>query len=254
MNSLDAYLDGPLTDALGWTIIHSLWQGLFIGLIVFIILRNRQGEVPQYGYLVRLMGLASILVSAILTFLLEYHPVVPSPEAEGYAGTLSVPETMLQVTTVNSMLFSKLNTIPIKIAIRPVFPIMTLIWILGVMVLSLRLAGGIMLTGRLRLHGVSALPDRLEKRFMGFIQRSGITRPVKLKLSGKVMVPIVIGVIRPVILIPAAMISLMPVDQLESILAHEMAHIRRYDFLVNIFPSGSLDTFGGCPAGQGEML
>jgi bla regulator protein BlaR1 len=237
MNSLDAYLAGPLTDALGWTIIHSLWQGMLIGLIVFIILGIRRGRSPQYTYLVRLMGLAGILASAVLTFLIEYHPLAPSPETAGLSGTLSGPEHLLQVTTVNSLAFSKLNAVSINNAIRPAFPWMTLIWILGVMVLSLRLAGGMMLTGRLRSQGVSPLPDRLEKRFRRLIHRSGIRRPVKLKLSGKVMVPLVTGVIRPLILLPAAIISLMPVDQLESILAHEIAHIRRYDFLVNIFQS-----------------
>jgi len=235
MNFAGIYLSDSLTTALGWTIVHSLWQGAAIGLIAFLILKIRKSAPAQLRYLVGVLSMAAILIASIITFKFEYQPIT------GIPGSTVDPDTgvhlgnILRISSRGSngssyMHFIQQTTVSL-------FPWMISIWLLGVMLLSVRLAGGLILVGRMRTRNVSLLPVALENRLMALAEKSGITRLLQVLQSGEVKVPTVIGVFRPVILIPASMISLMPIEQLESILVHEIAHIRRFDFLINILQS-----------------
>jgi len=235
MNLAGIHLSDPLTTALGWTIVHSFWQGTAIGLIAFLILKIRNTAPPQLRYLVGVFSLAAILISSIITFKFEYQPFT------GIPGNTVNPDT---VNGLGSILISSSggsngsNYIHfIQRTTLSFFPWMTSIWLFGVMVLSARLAGGLILVGRMRTGDVSPLPVALENRLMMLAEKSGINRILQVLQSGKVKVPTVIGVFRPVILIPAGIISLIPLEELESIIAHEIAHIRRFDFLINILQS-----------------
>ena len=71
MTFFSTYLGDPFTEALGWTIIHSLWQGLCIGFIAYLILKIRKNGTPQFKYLIGVLALAAILTSSLVTFLFE---------------------------------------------------------------------------------------------------------------------------------------------------------------------------------------
>lgn len=237
MNFFNINISDSLTDALGWTIIHSLWQGLVIGLIAYMVLRIWKRHNPQFKYMVGLLALVAILVSTIITFLHEYHPEQVISETVGMTTPEGIFKETINITGDETLITSHMSVAAIQQKIPAAFPWITSIWLLGVVILSIRFAGGFILVSRYRRKEISSLPSYLEERFRRLMRRAGITRKINLKLSGKVLVPTVIGVLRPMVLIPAGIISLMPLEQLDSILAHEIAHIRRYDFLINIFQS-----------------
>ena len=107
-------------------------------------------------------------------------------------------------------------------------------WAIGVMLLSVRLAGGWWRTRALRTRGIEAAPDACQRMATRLIARMRITRPVAFFVSSRVTAPIVFGHIKPVVLVPAAVLAGLSPSQLDAILAHELAHVRRHDYLVNL--------------------
>ena len=99
----------------------------------------------------------------------------------------------------------------------------------------LRPAIGIREIGRLRRDGVSPVADNVAALLSDLARRMGLTRPVAILESARVQVPVVVGHLRPLILLPVSLASQLPVAQLEAILAHELAHVRRHDYLVNLW-------------------
>ena len=108
------------------------------------------------------------------------------------------------------------------------------IWLAGVLLLEARTLAGWRAARRLRRSGVCAAPAAWRERLAGLAERMRVSRPVALVESCRVDVPVVIGYFRPVILAPVALLAGMPAGQVEAILLHELAHIRRRDYLVNL--------------------
>jgi beta-lactamase regulating signal transducer with metallopeptidase domain len=118
-----------------------------------------------------------------------------------------------------------------------IFPWLVMAWGMGVLALSIRLLGGWWLVRRIRDSiGNAPLPD-WQPRLAALARRIGVSRPVRLCRSALVQVPTAIGWLHPVILLPVSTLTGLSPGQIESILAHELAHIRRHDYLVNLLES-----------------
>ena len=113
-------------------------------------------------------------------------------------------------------------------------PWVVLAWLAGVGALSVRAAGGWIVAGRLARRETRPAPPGWESRVRELSARLSIRRPVRLLESLRVEVPSAIGTLRPVILLPAGIATGMTAEQLDALLAHELAHVRRRDFLVNL--------------------
>ncbi len=109
------------------------------------------------------------------------------------------------------------------------------LWCLGVCLFALRPAIGIREIRRLRRVGVSPVGDNIAALLSDLARRMGLARPVAILQSACAPVPVVVGHLRPLILLPVSLVSQMPIVQLEAILAHELAHVRRHDYLVNLW-------------------
>ena len=112
----------------------------------------------------------------------------------------------------------------------------TMGWLLGMVILSARLAGGRWYLERLRHHHTCPLPA-WEAAVATLATRLRLRRPVTVMASGLAKVPLVIGHLKPLILLPTALVSNLPPEQIEAILAHELAHVRRHDYWVNMLQS-----------------
>jgi beta-lactamase regulating signal transducer with metallopeptidase domain len=119
-------------------------------------------------------------------------------------------------------------------ALEPALPWLVVVWVFGVLVLSIRLAHGWLTARRLRTHGTRDSSAALTAVLARLATRLRVTRPVRLLESLAVEVPAVIGWLRPVILVPTSALTGLTPQQLEVLLAHELAHVRRYDYLVNV--------------------
>jgi beta-lactamase regulating signal transducer with metallopeptidase domain len=114
---------------------------------------------------------------------------------------------------------------------------LVLFWLGGLIIFSARLFNGWVATERLKRRGIGRATAACEESFARLSQRIGISRPVRLYKSVLVEVPTVIGWLRPVILVPVGAFTGLSQQQLDALLAHELAHVRRYDYLINLLQS-----------------
>lgn len=236
MRTLASFIPDNIINALGWTIFHSLWQGLIIGLILLLIFKYRRGISSQTKYLLGIFAMAAIFISALFTFLVAYHPLSSHVEMatflpSGVTSLAGIPEAGENQAILNPGSSGWQN------ALIRTFDIVSIIWFTGVLLLALRLAGGMLVINGMRRQGVAPLPEVWEKKMHMLALKTGLRRTVTYLQSQKVLVPMVVGIWRPVVLIPSMIISGLPADQLETIIVHELGHIRRHDFLINIIQS-----------------
>ncbi len=236
MKILITFIPENIVNALGWTIFHSLWQGFIIGIILFLIFRLRRNIPPQLKYLLGIFALVAILASSLLTFFIEYHPASSLAETTQFSST-TVPYLAGLYDTANGSATISQNLLLWQQRLIKSFDIVSIIWLIGVFLLSVRLAGGMLVINGIRRQQVSLLHAEWELRFHLLADKTGVRRSITFLQSQRITVPTVIGVLRPVIIIPAMIISGLPADQLETIIVHELAHIRRHDFLINILQS-----------------
>jgi bla regulator protein blaR1 len=113
-------------------------------------------------------------------------------------------------------------------------PLFVWAWLGGVIALTCRSLGGWAVASRFARKETRAAGAFWEERMAGLLQRLRISRPVKLAVSSIARVPAVVGWMKPVVLMPATALSGLTVEQIEGLLAHELAHVRRHDYAINL--------------------
>ncbi len=246
MNIIHNFLSEQILQALGWTFIHSLWQGAVIALVLGLILPGLKKRAATFRYTLAVGSLAALVALSVTTFVRCYtnapagNPsdvmvAVPGNDdksasaVELYASTRDVASEDVQETGGFFNAFAGNFT--------RYFPLVVSLWFLGMMLFLAKMLGGLIYSERIRKTGITPLPDLWSNHLAALKEKMSITRPVKLVESCVAKVPMVIGYIKPVILMPLGVLTGLPRDQVEAIIAHELAHIRRNDFLVNIFQS-----------------
>jgi len=114
--------------------------------------------------------------------------------------------------------------------------------------MSLRYAGGLYVIHTLRSKGLTPPPQQWRNSFAQLVTELSISRDVKLFISDRVKGPITLGIIKPIVLVPVGFLTALPQDQIEAILLHELAHIRRYDFAFNLVQNAIKAVFFYHPA------
>jgi TonB family protein len=167
--------------------------------------------------------LIALAALPVVTACVVYTQPVPSHASERFFAT--VPQTVAAVWT------GSVASTPSWLASLGSWAIP--VWALGVVLFSVRLAWGSRQVAVLRKSGEPA-EGPVVAVAASLAARLGLTRPVRLLITSLAEGPSVVGWIRPVILLPAATLLGLTPEQLEAVLAHEFAHIRRYDYLVNV--------------------
>ena len=226
MNQLSTFFGENMIQALGWTFLHSLWQGGAIALIALLALRMVPGRKPQVRYWIAFSGLLAILLAAVVTCIL----VMPAQSAgtANPGGNVGVPVESgtgftFWIAALQDFLNGHVNTI-------------VTLWLIGMLLLAIRLAGGFLYIQKLREENYS-LGDTWESRLEAMLEKAGTSKPVKLAESALIQIPVAIGHLKPMILFPVAAVNQLSQSEVEAILAHELAHIIRNDFLHNIIQS-----------------
>ena len=116
-------------------------------------------------------------------------------------------------------------------------PVIVVVWGLGVLLLTLQLAGSWLLVEGIRRGATRPIAHVSDTYVQALAARLGVTRALRLAESARVAVPTVIGWIRPLILVPSSALAGLSPFQLQAIIAHEIAHIRRHDYIVNVLQS-----------------
>src|SRR5256886_4183309 len=155
-----------------------------------------------------------------------------SPWHGAAAAVLTPARTLAGPAVVALRLAARVRT-----ALEPALPEIVALWILGVVAFSLRLASGWMAARRLAVMGTHPAPPGCAMALERLAARLRVTRPLRVLESALVQVPAVIGWLRPVILVPASALTGLTPLQLDALLAHELAHVRRHDYVVRVLQS-----------------
>ncbi|MEM6342748.1 MAG: M56 family metallopeptidase [Bacteroidota bacterium] len=223
MQFVDLLFPPQLAQSLGWTLLHSLWQGALLALGLRMFLRLLKGRSPQAAYIASLCTLVLMLAASTVTLYIEYH---------NFAAVEAVQTTPILVWTQTDQIAPALLE-PKGFAWEQAIPYLSVVWLTGLVFFAIRWLGGLWYLRRLRLSYTFAVDYGWQHKLNQIARKMGITRSVTLLESGRVQVPMVLGHLKPVILLPLGLLSGISPKQLESILAHELSHIRRYDFLIN---------------------
>jgi beta-lactamase regulating signal transducer with metallopeptidase domain len=232
----------PATLALGGALLHFLWQGAAIGLACFVILRFTRFA-PPARYTIGVVTLAVMLAAPAATFvvLLARNPGqsathqaietdrLAAMQLSNVADPIAPPAATGSIAPTES---SGFRGLPGDAAALRV--VLLSLWLSGVIVLSLRLLGGWLIARRLAARAIRPVTPEIQSLARRVAGRLALDRAVRIVESSAVSVPAMIGWMKPVILLPAAALSGLPPGQLEALIAHELAHVRRHDYLVNL--------------------
>lgn len=205
----------PASEALGWALLHSLWQGMIAAALV----------APVRSARARYIGGCVALVAVLGTFLLTFWQCLPD--------TQSVTGLRRAATLVSSF-GAEGGTLVAASRNADIAAYLTPFWFFGLVFFQARAMAAWMKTQQLRRRGVCLVTEEWRLRLRGLAARMCVGESVQLLESALATVPMVIGYLRPAILVPAGLLSAMPPEHIEAILLHELAHIRRRDYLVNL--------------------
>ena len=229
-------------DILGLTVLHALWQGAVVGLLVFAALHTGRSLTPASRHAIAGLGLVTFLTTSALTFgtlLLEGGGAIRLGETVSDIATTSMPiEAMVHVETghdpatrAESTVGSGLESASISSRIAP---LIGWCWMAGFGLMFLRLIRQWFLAHRLRIDRTSEPDERWLDVFNALKTRLSIDPWITMLVSGIVDSPMVVGWLRPVVLVPASAFSSLTPEQIETVLAHELHHIGRRDHLLNM--------------------
>jgi GWxTD domain-containing protein len=221
MTYLSNWLETPVASAVGWTLFHSLWEGAIIAVVLAVILAMTRSARARYA--ASCLAMCAILICFGVT-LLRLAP------RHAIAGPARNP---MAIEWNNGTFLADASEVSMR-RVADFLPWLVPFWIAGVAFFCLRHLTSWAWTLRLRRTGVCSAPDFWQERLMELARRLRLSRPVGLLESCLAEVPVVMGHVRPVILMPVGLLTGLPVAQIESILLHELAHICRSDYLVNM--------------------
>ena len=226
-------------ESLGWTLLHFCWQAAAIALVYWVTDTVLSKARSQTRYLLALATMLLMLGSALATFAYE--------ETRGDSGQSysQAPFSSPAMMTIGSDISSDLAPLaghrtagatpqPLPLYLSRFLPWLDVAWLLGVACLSTRTIGGWWLIQRLRRSSLVEAPEAVYANFVRLCERLGITQPVSLYISQHIQGPLAIGIVRSLVILPASALMALSPEQLESVLAHELAHVRRADYLWNL--------------------
>ncbi len=271
--AVNSVFASPLVERLGWALVHFLWQAAAVAgslAAVMLLLRRRSANARYVLACGALLVMAAMPVITALVVEVQpapraqAAPVASEPAAAAPAavevapsgpeitpppvplpaapapGVAAAPAPELQPAAAPRPAPAPPPAQPWRQRagdlLRPHMPWIVVGWLLGVGALSLWHLGGLAQVRRLRHSGNPAGGGLLESS-RRICRRLRVSRPVRLLESALVRTPTVVGFLRPVVLLPASALTGLTSEQLEAILAHELAHVRRHDYLVNLLQS-----------------
>lgn len=253
MMIIEGMVSETIIRSLGWTLLHFTWQGTLVALLL-------RGALPLLGvYSARARYAAAscaMLLMLALPLATLFHlrrtprsvgldetvPVLTESVQDQDVAALSADQSgsKFQIVTGSSGLAASIASQDgLDNWFARSLPWLVLTWLGGVLILSVRLFGGWKRAQRIRKQHMKPMPERWQEAKARLAQRMGVYRPVLLFESMLVEVPTVIGWLRPVILIPTSALAGLSPWHLEALLAHELAHVRRHDYLINLLQSAT---------------
>jgi beta-lactamase regulating signal transducer with metallopeptidase domain len=224
-----------LPQAIAWTLIHFCWQAAAIAVAFRLISAAIVRRSSQVRYLVALSSLLLMIGAAVITFAWEMRSNAAVPSITATAENLRASFVAdFPRSTAPGLLVATQQQAAAHVTIASLLPWIDGLWLAGVFALSLRSLGGWWYLRRLRLAATVEAPASVIDAFQRISQALGLNRNIALRLSTAIDSPMTMGTLRAIVLLPLSAVTLLGPDELEVVLAHELAHVRRADFFWNI--------------------
>jgi TonB family protein len=221
--------NSPVLISLSLTLLHFMWQGLLVAAVLKSALLIFNNNKPQLRYALSSLAMFVNLLLPIITFSIIY--LTESTTTNTLASSLALSDLIEELNQPNPF-FSYKEFISL---LPSLLPYIAILWLTSIAILASQLLLEIYNVNNLP-HQNTILPSKkLQIRFNELTQKINLTIKPKLLISLKVDVPMAIGWLKPVVLLPVSMVSGLNTAQLDMLILHELAHIRRHDYLVNFF-------------------
>ncbi len=212
-------MNSYLIDSIGWTLLHFTWQGLLIGCSTAVLLMLLRNAHPRLRYHVGCLALLACVLWPAASLVNRLGAAADAAPAARFNGQFTVAPAAGSVESITDFLQSQLLVI-------------VALWALCALVMAVRMAMG--LAWVRRSSAGTGIDPVWQTRANHMAERLGIARAVAVRVVDDLSTPVTAGWLRPVVLLPASLVTGMPAELLGALLAHEMAHIRRADYLVNL--------------------
>ena len=222
-------MDARYLHALEQALLGFLWQGAVVALAVAGILSLTPQRAARARYAAACLGMVAMAVLPVVTFLTALAEASRAVTFGAFEA-LTQSRMLAVVTTETASLAAPHWTEVLRPWLLPA-------WCCGVLLLSARTVAAWLITHRMARQETQAPSAHWSEALTRALRHVRLSRPVRLLASARVDVPMVIGLWRPLILVPAGAITGLSAAQLEAILAHELGHIRRHDYVVNLLQS-----------------
>jgi beta-lactamase regulating signal transducer with metallopeptidase domain len=224
-------------ESLGWTLVNFCWQAAAIAFVYWLADAALSRARSQTRYVLALAALLLMLLSALATLAYEEtraQSELSSPGVSSSRANAAIGSSF----SIDLAPLTRLNTAGVTgqpvLHLSRFLPWLDVVWLLGVACLSTRTIGGWRLIERLRRSALVEAPEALRANFARLCKRLGLTRNVSLRISEHVQGPLAVGIVRSLIILPASALMALSPEQLEAVLVHELAHVRRRDYLWNL--------------------
>jgi beta-lactamase regulating signal transducer with metallopeptidase domain len=235
-----SFMQNELVLAFCWTLIHSLWQGLLLAVITGAVMIGTRSSDARKRYALLTCLFFLFMLVTVVTFVKELNLSKHATVAFTSAGSTlnDVPvHTSLGAEYTGGFAVSKSLLDSFKDYFNTHASLIVMIWFLIFIARFIRLMANLAYVQRLKHYKTHAPIEEWKEKINELIRIIGIRKPIRLLESGVVKVPVVIGVMKPVILLPLGLLAQLPADEIEAILLHELAHIKRRDYFMNLLQS-----------------
>ena len=224
------FLFSPAAEALGHTLLYSLWQAFIVFICLRLILKLIPHAAARVRYLLGYFAYAGIALWFLITLTGELWNMQNQLSYQVISSNDLLQMQSYQPVdhTINSFSFSFLNHY---------LPFITGFYLLGFIWFATKLFLNYFQTHRLKMQDRTALEPEWQQRVLHLARQINIQKKVRTYFSRYIETPMMIGFLKPVILLPIATMNHLSVPEFEAILLHELAHIRRNDYLFNLLQS-----------------
>ncbi len=227
------YISDATIKAICWTLIHSLWIGMIIALLAGVIVSLTRKSAAALRYRLLCAVLVLFVISIGITWYIEARsgatiPVMTVGATVLINSTAASPSTYIAAAQNQNIIDRSREFLNQNMSI------IFLVWLLFFVLKSLKMVSGLLYIQRIRNYKIHPVSEELKHKIELFSSQVGIRRAVRLVQSELVKVPVAVGWLKPVILLPLGIALQLTPEQLDGILWHELAHIHRRDYLVNI--------------------
>jgi beta-lactamase regulating signal transducer with metallopeptidase domain len=248
-------MESALVAALGWALVHFVWQGALVAAVYACVDALASRASAEARYWLALSALALMLMLPVFTVGLALNSprgLFAREESSSVAGRAGdarerarmgvARDASAGATIEREASESEANTSGVRLwageRLSAFVPWLVFAWLAGVVLLASRAVGGWLVVRRLR-RSAEPVAARFEELAVGVAERLRVTRAVRLCRSALVEAPAVVGHLRPLILVPASAFTGLTPAQLEAVIAHELAHVRRHDYLFNLLQTAA---------------